>query len=64
MNSGKTIIKIDRQICVACLSCIDMCDYNALRLGDEAVVWLENLCTGCLVCCEVCQHKAISQVTA
>ncbi|MBI5375357.1 MAG: ferredoxin [Candidatus Schekmanbacteria bacterium] len=60
MSTDNRKICIDKGKCVVCLSCVDMCDYNALRLVNEKIEWSTDLCTRCLVCPDVCPCDAIS----
>lgn len=57
------VIKIDRNKCIGCLTCILVCPYGALLQGENGAVQkcelcLENSC-GAPACVEGCPNKAL-----
>jgi electron transfer flavoprotein alpha subunit len=52
-------IVIDREKCIGCRACVDICPFDALSMeGDIAVV--NDKCTLCRACLDVCPVDAIS----
>jgi len=60
------MVQIDRQKCVGCGTCAEVCPYGALylsRAGYAAVVW--SLChPSCQECLGICEHGALTVVIA
>jgi electron transfer flavoprotein alpha subunit/NAD-dependent dihydropyrimidine dehydrogenase PreA subunit len=53
------LLKIDKDKCIGCGACIDLCPFGALTLtGDLAVV--DDKCTGCGACLDICPVGALS----
>lgn len=57
------VVKIDRSKCVGCLTCILVCPYGALALGENGTMQkcelcLQNSC-GSPACVKGCPNKAI-----
>ena len=53
--------QVDVDLCIACGSCIDFCQFDALSLVDVAVVDSDQ-CMGCGVCVPKCPQDALSLV--
>lgn len=51
--------KIDGSQCSACGTCVDLCQFHALRLNDVAEL-IPFSCEGCGVCAHFCPEGAIS----
>ena len=45
--------------CVACGTCADECEANAIEEGEDIYVINEQKCTECGTCVEVCPTEAI-----
>jgi Na+-translocating ferredoxin:NAD+ oxidoreductase subunit B len=56
--SSAFVNTVDETICTACGLCIDSCQFNALSLGDFAMV-NQTRCVGCGVCINACQDRAL-----
>lgn len=54
-------IKIDRNLCTGCESCIESCPYDAIVMRDEKAE-INELCQLCKACLTVCPEGAISEV--
>jgi ferredoxin len=50
------------ELCVACGSCVESCQFDALSIGDQAVVVDNKACMGCGVCISHCDEGALSLV--
>lgn len=51
--------QVDVDLCIACGNCIDFCQFDALSLGDVALVDGSE-CMGCGVCVSKCPQDALS----
>lgn len=63
LSSKNGVIKIDKNKCVGCLTCILVCPYGALSIGENGTVQkcelcLENSCKA-PACAKGCPNKAI-----
>jgi dihydroorotate dehydrogenase subfamily 1 len=54
---------VDKEFCIKCGKCADVCLYDALEYGVEGPVIDENLCDGCNMCVAVCKSNAIAMRT-
>ena len=53
------LLEIDKDKCIGCGNCVDICPFGALSLeGDKVVV--NEKCTGCGACIEACPALALS----
>jgi heterodisulfide reductase subunit A len=59
-------MKIDKNLCGACLMCLEECQFNAISVdmssntkGYKGVIIDENICMDCEACVEVCPMDAI-----
>jgi len=52
-------VKIDKDLCNACGTCVDECAFEALSVEDVAIC-NEEECTECEACIDVCPSNAIS----
>ncbi|MBN2443876.1 MAG: 4Fe-4S binding protein [Spirochaetales bacterium] len=50
---------IDETKCTACGKCVEACNYNALALIKDSVLFFKNLCHICGACTIVCPQNAI-----
>ncbi|NTW77944.1 MAG: 4Fe-4S binding protein [Syntrophaceae bacterium] len=53
------LLKIDKDTCAVCGSCIDACPFGALSLVDDMVV-VNDKCTGCGACLLACPMHALN----
>ncbi len=53
--------QINEKICDHCGECSKFCQYNALFVGPEKVMFFPELCHGCGGCILVCPRKAITE---
>ncbi len=59
LGGEKMAVKIDKELCNACGSCVDECAFDALSVEDVAIC-NEEECTECEACIDVCPTNAIS----
>ncbi|MCB2186383.1 MAG: electron transfer flavoprotein subunit alpha [Deltaproteobacteria bacterium] len=53
-------LKIDRELCTGCGTCVDACPFEALIPGADDVPEVNDSCTLCGACVETCPVEAIS----
>jgi len=56
--------QVDDLLCNGCETCIDYCQFDALTMGDDAVVQVNSVrCVGCGVCVSQCPNEALGLVS-
>ncbi len=55
------MIRIDREKCVGCGGCIDLCPAIAISMINDVVTIDPALCTECKICVKVCPMRAPSE---
>ena len=63
LNNGgiRMAVKIDKETCIGCGACVDVCPVEALEIIDDKAVVDENACTDCGTCIDECPVEAISE---
>ena len=56
------LAEIDSSLCIDCGSCVDRCQFGALKLSDGTQVFQPDLCFGCGLCVSTCPTCAITLV--
>jgi len=56
--SSGYVAQMDQDLCIACGTCVEYCQFGALSLEDVAVVDAE-LCMGCGVCTVACPTESL-----
>ena len=56
-----SIPKIDKDKCDHCRKCAEFCQYHALAVFPNEILFFPELCHGCGGCTIVCPHNAISE---
>ncbi len=56
-------IKVDKEICTGCETCIDSCPYDAIVMEDEKA-FINEYCQLCRICLPVCPEGSIKVVLA
>ncbi|KKM84769.1 hypothetical protein LCGC14_1295850 [marine sediment metagenome] len=51
-------IKVDKELCSGCASCVDSCPYGAIELNSDIAMILPN-CNLCGACVDICPEEAI-----
>lgn len=55
------IPSVDEKLCDYCGKCADFCQYNAIFVGSEKILFFPELCHSCGGCALVCPNKAITE---
>jgi ferredoxin len=58
-GGGDSVAFVITEDCVACGTCGDECEANAIEEGEDIYVIDEEKCTECGTCIEVCPTEAI-----
>jgi len=53
------LLEINKEECIGCGACVDVCPFGALSLVDDIAV-VDDQCTGCGACLDVCSADALS----
>jgi heterodisulfide reductase subunit A len=60
LEAEGTIAIVNKEKCIACLTCMRVCPYNVPSLNEEGVIEIEPLmCHGCGTCTSECPAKAL-----
>lgn len=54
-------VKIDKETCIGCGACVDVCPVQALSMEDDKAKCDEGTCIDCGACIGVCPTQAISE---
>ncbi len=54
--------KFDLDTCTLCGKCVDFCQYNAISIVGEKLLFFDELCHGCGGCKIICPVDAITEV--
>jgi Fe-S-cluster-containing hydrogenase component 2 len=54
-------VKIDKEKCTGCSSCVDICPVDAIKILDDKAIVDEDECIDCGTCVEECPEDAIEQ---
>ncbi len=56
--------QVDEMLCNGCEACLEYCQFEALVMGDDAIVAVNVIrCVGCGVCVPACQNEALGLVS-
>lgn len=53
--------EVDKNTCVSCGACIQICPVNAIRMEDGKALVDPDICIDCGACVSECPVKAITQ---
>ena len=56
------MVHIDREKCVGCGGCVDLCPAAAIRFVRDRAQIGQHLCLACTTCVRVCPMKAPAEV--
>jgi MinD superfamily P-loop ATPase len=59
---GIPVPEVDESKCTYCGKCAQICEFNALVVVKEKVLFFPELCHGCGGCSYICPEKAIKEV--
>jgi heterodisulfide reductase subunit A-like polyferredoxin len=62
LASSGYVAQVDADLCTACGTCADFCQFAALSLNDDHAVVDLVACMGCGVCVSCCPQEAIELV--
>jgi Fe-S-cluster-containing hydrogenase component 2 len=52
------VVRIEREKCVGCGGCVDLCPTTAISLVED-LAWIDaNICLECTTCVKVCPVRA------
>ena len=54
------LLEINREDCICCGVCIEVCPFGALRLDEDGKAVVNELCTACRACLDACPVDALS----
>jgi len=62
LASSGYIAQVDEDLCAACGSCADACQFAAISVDDEFARIYASACMGCGVCVSRCPREAIDLI--
>jgi Pyruvate/2-oxoacid:ferredoxin oxidoreductase delta subunit len=62
LTSSGYVSQIDQELCILCETCLDYCQFGAIKMNDDKLVVDEEVCMGCGVCVSKCTCDAHSLV--
>ncbi|MBM4176613.1 MAG: ferredoxin [Ignavibacteria bacterium] len=57
-------IRIEKEICHGCMSCMRICPTHAIRVHSNKASLIKELCIDCGECVRTCEYKAILPLTS
>lgn len=54
------IARLDVEACQGCWTCLERCQMNALKAGNNVVILSEERCIGCGLCVTTCPNSALT----
>ena len=61
---GETSVRLQKEKCIGCTSCIKRCPTGAIRVRGGRAHILTDYCIDCGMCMRICQHGAKVSDTA
>lgn len=61
LSATINVPEIDPEVCTACGICVEVCQYHALAMISEQVLFFPQLCHGCGSCTKNCPVNAIHE---
>ncbi len=62
LSSSGYVSQVDHDLCALCETCVDYCQFGALKVEDDQLIVDEDACMGCGVCVSKCACDAASLV--
>ena len=62
LASSGYVAKVDAKKCIACGTCEQLCQFNAITMGLDGAVIDFNRCMGCGVCVNNCPEGALELI--
>ena len=62
LASSGYVSQIDQELCILCETCVDYCQFGAIKMKDDELVVDREVCMGCGVCVSKCACDAHSLV--
>jgi Pyruvate/2-oxoacid:ferredoxin oxidoreductase delta subunit len=62
LASSGYISQVDEELCIACDTCAEFCQFGALEMGDTHMSVIYEKCMGCGVCVDKCDEGALALV--
>ena len=59
---GIPVPEVDERCCTYCGKCAEICEFNAMVIIKQKVLFFPELCHGCGGCSYICPEKAIKEV--
>jgi len=53
--------QINKEICIACGECVDVCPVGAIAESDDKYAIDPEVCLDCGICASTCPQEAISE---
>jgi len=60
LASSGYVSRVDGTLCIACDTCAEFCQFDALEMGDTHMSVIYEKCMGCGVCVDKCEQGAIA----
>jgi len=54
------LLEINRDECIGCAACVEVCPFGSLSLDDEGIAVVDETCTACGACLPECPVEALS----
>jgi len=54
------LLEINRDECIGCAACVEVCPFGSLSLDDEVIAVVDETCTACGACLPECPVEALS----
>jgi NAD-dependent dihydropyrimidine dehydrogenase PreA subunit len=59
LTSSGYLAHVDESRCIGCASCMEVCNFDALRIENSVITIIDAKCMGCGICVEACLEGAL-----
>jgi NAD-dependent dihydropyrimidine dehydrogenase PreA subunit len=59
LTSSGYLAHVDESRCIGCASCLEVCNFDALRIENSVITIIDAKCMGCGICVEACLEGAL-----